>query len=772
MSAPKCYHYLVTISLKTFVSAGTACAFLFVLALLGETYLQYLLWGIGAILMLPLLLRSELRSQTDSTLWVLWAGFILSVMVSTFHSINIPLSLAGLVFYIFALLIFSSVVALPKKIPAELIICILLITSACITIESALLNIKTDWAMGLPGMNLLYSSYGHNHLSSVMVIALPLSWWAVVQLSSKKNAHWSKKALVLLPIVFTIALVSSFSRMAIGVGLLQMIAVYLLLRKKNSNNFIHTAVSFLLGLMIIVAITRIGLGMYQVLVPDFVCPIAQLNNQLCKSPLDEQRLQYWIQAGRSWLEHPLLGSGPQTFGIATKKYNQTPISGSSFAHNSLLQAFSELGLLGGLFYSGLIGYLLYGSWKLCREDFHHKKFSWSVAVFMSAMSIFTVSLFDFDFSFTAIFSFSMILLGLVWRELSRTASLPFVHSIKKWSSAGLSALVISMAVLFVIVECLIRTHQYQQAFQTFPFFHWHRKIFEHTIIEQKEKNFLEQLYQNYPDFFIWASMYESDETAQTTAKQRLFELDPWSRLNMSAIPYYMQTNQWSRVDQELRATYDLWQSQRKDNQNTVFTKTNEDQLIDWLMIAANAAIEREQTNEAAHYILIAQSVDEWAIDRHRPASKILDRDLHTSLTFFSTLAQIESSYFGRYRQAYGEAYLVALKGAIVEDRAVDISFHTKSLQTLMGDNGGYMWNELSMHYERLTLGGIMQNNQRYVDYVDQWYMLWEQLQINQLEYSHKEKLSKNLTAIADFYTSTDSHKSNEYAQRARAVLNH
>jgi O-antigen ligase len=754
------------------MGAGLACAFLFSLALLGETYLQYLLWGVGAIIMLPLLLQSEPRSQTDSTVWVLWAGFLLSVIASTFHSINMPLSLAGLTFYIFALLIFSSVVALPKTISAELIIGVILVTSICITVESALLNIRTDWAVGLPGMNLLYSSYGHNHLSSVVVIALPLSWWAAVRLSSKKNAHWPKKMLVLLPILFTIALVSSFSRMAIGVGLLQMIVVYLLLKKKNASNLINTVVSILLGLLMLVVIIKTGLGVYQMVVPDFVCPIVQLNNQLCKSPLDEQRLRYWIQAGRSWVDHPLLGSGPHTFGIATKKYNQTPISGSNFAHNSLLQAFSELGFLGGLFYCGLIGYLLYGSWKLSREDFRHKKFSWPVAVFISVVSIVVISLFDFDFSFTAIFSFSMILLGLVWRELPHAASSAFTQNIKKWSKTGLAAFVISMAVLFVVVECLIRTQRYQQAFRTFPFFHWHRKIFEYTVTEQKEKDFLQQLYQNHPDFFQSASMSTSDKVSQTMARQRLFELDPWSRLNMSTIPYYLHTNQWSQVDYELRATHVLWQSQRKDNQNTVFTKIHEDQLVDWLMAAANAAIDREESNEAAQYILIAQSIDEWAIDRHEPASKILDRDLHVPLSFFSTLARVDSSYFGRYRQAYGEAYLVALKGAIVEDRTVDVSFHAKSLRTLMGDSGGYMWNELSAQYERLTSAGIMQNNQRYIAYIDQWYTLWEQLQTNQLEYSHKEKLSKSLMEIADFYTPTDLHKANEYAQRARLVLNH
>lgn len=75
------------------------------------------------------------------------------------------------------------------------------------------------------------------------------------------------------------------------------------------------------------------------------------------------RFDYWQAALRTAAEHPVLGTGPGTFGIAYKKIKKPESEMALLAHNDYLEQASDSGIPGFLFYSAMVAAALLIPWR-------------------------------------------------------------------------------------------------------------------------------------------------------------------------------------------------------------------------------------------------------------------------------------------------------------------------------------------------------------------------------------------------------------------------
>lgn len=205
-------------------------------------------------------------------------------------------------------------------------------------------------AGGLPLMNLLYANYGHNHLADLLVFVAPLIlYWY------KDNP--SPKTIIALA-AFVTALGFTFAR-----GAWILIAGYFLFESLRRG---HTKVPRKAPLLASVLLFGLSAAFLVVsIVPSeqkqkpYWFGRGDLGRQVIKSsPINEGRFRYWQQAISAIKERPILGSGPGTFYLESKRLQDAPLSYSWFAHSFPLEALVELGALGAiplfllLFYHG------------------------------------------------------------------------------------------------------------------------------------------------------------------------------------------------------------------------------------------------------------------------------------------------------------------------------------------------------------------------------------------------------------------------------------
>ncbi len=140
--------------------------------------------------------------------------------------------------------------------------------------------------------------------------------------------------------------------------------------------------------------------------------------EMGKSTL-EARIDYWKAALQIGWDHPLLGTGPGTFGKLYTKYKTKDAENTRLAHNTYLQMWSDSGCVGLLtFLAFLPGTLIRVARAHC-----HKKTVVVRSVWCAGVAFALHSLVDFDFYMVGNVWPLFVLLGYLERG-ARQASLP------------------------------------------------------------------------------------------------------------------------------------------------------------------------------------------------------------------------------------------------------------------------------------------------------------------------------------------------------------
>jgi len=527
----------------------------FLLFFLGNSYWQWVILSLLILIVAVVSLRSffskgnankfELLIEKQPLVKYLFGTWVLALaswILSSITSHNVPLSLLRLTvelgaFALFWLVVWHQSIATKPDTNLRLarIFSQILILFAVILSTLSLFFLRFPlFASQLPSINLIHASFGHNHLASYLLLVLPLSWyWA------EKAKQWLYFS---IPLFLTAMLLLSFGRVAVMVGLFQLIMLWwanhnndgfrqkvvkIILRKtliiipKKFLTWLkptltsHTAVkknrlsfflqSILVIVMIFVFLVKGYLSIATSISGMTACPFHSFRRQLCKPISMELRPEYWMQAWMGLKDYPLLGYGLGTFSLVSAKYTFVPATVSGFAHNSYFEMFSETGILGGFLFCLVLGLqflIIFRQYANEREvllkdsQSSSDDYFFSRAVVLSVSALFINAFFDFDWSFVSVY-FSMILLTASIINVNHKYSSPNILKILRRDTGKLGKFFhykILTAVLVIIMifnssqfiaigltELFILQKNYDQAVLMYPYYFYHHLLFSNKL---------------------------------------------------------------------------------------------------------------------------------------------------------------------------------------------------------------------------------------------------------------------------------------------------
>jgi O-antigen ligase len=292
---------------------------------------------------LPIILfRKRQVPNTIAIIMKAWYFLIFVQFISLFFSASITLSIPPLfetIGYFTYFLLILIVVNKPKDIN---------LLQNSILFVSIVLSIMSIYFVAYPpknigAMNLVYATYGHNHLADYLIFSLPISiyYWL------NQNKSWRQIIFGLIMIFLFLSSYLTFSRtLMLITPLISLAIVYNCSKSLKRSIFI-----MIFGLIpwLVLALLFINSITYREFEPaekDKTLD-AWLSRQTIKPILHDARFSYYQQAIKGFLEHPLLGYGPGTFRLISQKY----LGGGSYSwytHSNILQILSETGLIGFL----------------------------------------------------------------------------------------------------------------------------------------------------------------------------------------------------------------------------------------------------------------------------------------------------------------------------------------------------------------------------------------------------------------------------------------
>lgn len=295
-------------------------------------------WALGILVLYAfhyyqegkLVLRALPRSIT-----IAWAAFILYYIIRTLFSDSVGYSVTATARILEAYLLYILFYTISSERMVGFFEKCLIVVGAVAIIASWVFIAFPSLAGFLPLMNLLYATYGHNHLADFLLPIFPL----VVFTVQKKplGTSW------FLFVFYVMGMLATFAR-----GAWLMVAVYLLYAAVwhyKVFSFKYKAVIIAVG---VVFFFLAGTLVYPTRVPSGIPHSSTwIARQLAKpSLLQDIRFKYWRQALLAINERPWFGSGPGTFYLQSLRWQDAPNSFSWFAHSFLLEQLVEVGLIG------------------------------------------------------------------------------------------------------------------------------------------------------------------------------------------------------------------------------------------------------------------------------------------------------------------------------------------------------------------------------------------------------------------------------------------
>lgn len=366
--------------------------------------------------------------------FVLWFLIILYFFVRAPLSDSIGYSISSTVRMIEAFLVYtlfyslSDQKALNNFCTGLKALCVLAVT------VSVVLIIFPWMTRYLPTMNLLYSTYGHNHLVDILLFVFPL---ALFEVSKNKGAS-SKMFLTIV----LLGIAVSFSR---GALLLVGGFVVFYLFKNKRYRWLWTAT-------LVLTIMAAGwLVLDQTLVSQkptngpWAPNLFWLRRQIVKAPLwQDPRLEYWRQASIAILERPWFGGGPGTFYLDSLRLERSRSSYSWFAHSFPLETVVEVGLVG----AALIVLLVLQIFRAVAVSFKKENHNTAARVLFGGLLLtLFYSLFEYNLSFLIVWISFWSILGLLSGQVFKDARIQTGFQ-GKTSSVLLLALLLFCSLFF------------------------------------------------------------------------------------------------------------------------------------------------------------------------------------------------------------------------------------------------------------------------------------------------------------------------------------
>lgn len=466
----------------------------FLLVLFADaSYGSYILFLVSLFLLLssPKLLSKKRVSDFFSkwyfkVLFIILLIFLSLASFSLFYTINVPFSIDRLSKLFFSFLIFFFFLFVKEeylnKNTIFFFINILFLTLSFLVLFFMIFPKLGD---SLPGMNLLFTSYGHNHFAALLLLLIPLFF---LQFMEKQN-NFNFTLIILSYLLVAL----SFARVVIFLSILEFFVLFLISRN-NLSSLKNKQKKRLLSMIFILLILLILMLVFSFSSLNLFCNTDL--NLLCKDFSNEGRFSYWVNAVSIFKDNFLLGTGLNTYVLESKKYFHFGDSITSYAHNEFLQIFSDLGLFGGISFLFLFLSMFFITLNSVKKS-KYKKY-----MFVAICFILIDVLVDFDWQFVSIFTLTLIYFAFIFREKSEN---------DKISSKTNRFYIFYYLILFLVLingflaslSAFFLNKNKNLAFDIYPYSIFYKNDFlEGEILSSDRVKRLEYIYRNDPFFII------------------------------------------------------------------------------------------------------------------------------------------------------------------------------------------------------------------------------------------------------------------------------
>lgn len=353
------FERIVLIPIKRASFTGLFFAVLFLAVFLGDGRQAFVDVFLSAGLLLVFVAaqrRNKSKRPLPTPLVILWSVLIVYLAIRTLFSFTPWLSVYQLVrwtaaFLVFRLFFGRSDADSPNRFFAGLRV--FAVTVAILSFAAAASPFIRN---ALPPVNLLYSSFGHNHSVDVLFFTLPAAFWAWID--KKDLLHNAELGILALGVLF------SLSR----AGIVLMAAVFYIgaVAASAKARSLKLAPFLVLGAVVVIAV-------WMIVSTERGNP-PQIVSAGIKAPLlIDARREYWRQALVAFHERPLFGFGPGSFSILSGMFQRAPGAAVWYSHNFILGMLAETGLVGLLLWSILIAYIFVSTlrWSFGKSEGNH-----------------------------------------------------------------------------------------------------------------------------------------------------------------------------------------------------------------------------------------------------------------------------------------------------------------------------------------------------------------------------------------------------------------
>jgi len=565
-------------------------------------------------------------------------SFLFFTFLSLVFSISLPLSLEVFIKYLstFSIFLFLYSVSL-EKLDKKIILNMLFFIGGALAATSFFLLFFSDIGQKIPALNLLFATYGHNHLGTFLLLLAPLGGY--IYIKEKKRLY------LFLSIFFYLSLFLSFGRILIFLAVIQtlVLSIFLLNHKQIKDRAVNFIFKFIFYFGVLI------LGSFLI-----VSRLEECSSLLSKVPYQEKickndpgpnvRYYYWSQAILSIKENPIFGSGLGTYGLASYKFRQVPDLWSKYAHNDFLQMFSDSGIFAGLFFISITIFIL-------KEVGFDKKEEekYLLLIKLPLISFLIDIFFDFNFNFFSLSLSFLIISSIFLREkpTQKSISTNYVGGFLKISIFG----ILFISIINFITSGLILFNKSELAFNIFPHFTNQERAFidsEELSLEQKKK--LDKIYYYSPAISRdLLSLFSDQERADYEFS--LWEKDPW-RIEDSFLPsYYSDIYDFEGMSKSMLFISNFL---NEKNDDIGFQKESLSYEVkrDWANIYIS--LSREEFSNlnielAAKNLFYAHYFDSWSISKNLPFLNDLSGEDYTTEQrelFLRILEEIPSQYWG------------------------------------------------------------------------------------------------------------------------------
>lgn len=675
---------------------------LLLLFLLGETFLYiYLFFFFVAFTFIfsqDLNWKIVLKYKQILCLWILFLFFL---VIASFTSLSLPLSIESFLFHLVAFLVFLFFLVLKRQILSrENLFLSLVFTSLILLILNLFFYFLPSQGELIPNTNLIFSSYGHNHIAAFLIIILPIFW--VKALREKKTYFY-----FFLSIIFSLWLLFTHSRFALLLVIIELLIALAWFSKKKLNKY-SKRIFFLykLNFLFFIVILFLYLFINYFGEKSGVCRFSVLN-KFCKTLKQEPRPFYWQQAIAAFFKRPLLGYGPGTFHLISRRFLQKINLYSAHAHNEFLEKLAELGV-GGFIYWFLFFYIArFLFLGLKKADLQTK------AISLSLIFSLIYSFFDFDWSFSSIYFLFFILLAFVLKSngLAKSKKNESVNYLK-CIFLFFRLVFILFFCLFFLVEIFLSFNKPNLAFEIFPYaYHQHLRFLNFSDLNKENHNELFQIYKNHSQ--ILGKMEKNVETEKIKFRYRKAIIDNYKYgvLFKDNLNYSIKTDNIKEIIEELELIDNLYLTEKELSSSLSYSLSKK--LAEEVLASADFLYQQNLFKEAGFYYELSVKIDPWAISRHYSA--ILENKIPNKIFIFS-LKRINPELFGDKLEIYTQAMFNLLDS----EQIINLEEYVQLTKLILQINPWRkyeLWEKFSPRIVKLILLNCAQDDDQCTDYL-------------------------------------------------------